>query len=345
MIIRDNLEFHAGELREAPGFRGVQLARIPKEIGDRLNQRGKFIAADSVSTEIRFVTDAPMIELSLSAVKPEFGLDLLEVRVFFGNFEIPTNFWLKPGVVTTLRLTPQNLGIRKIKPEFLRKGPGIGFAPNVIRLTPQRGGLIYCGINTFGAAVRPPLPEEKPAKSCLFYGSSITNSTLEGFPVVAGKALGVDVINLGMSGSCHIEPELADWMAAREDWDLAVIELGINAMAMTPEEFRGRADHLLDAFTSRHPRKPLVLLTIFPSFARSEFLIEPKEQEEDRDAQFCEILRELHARYAKKGKVHLIEGKDILTDLTGLGADFLHPKSYGHALMGLNLARRLAPLL
>ena len=343
MIIRDDLEFHAGELREAPGIRGQLLARIPAAIGDRLQQRGKFIAADSVSTEIRFVTDARVVELTLAAVKPEFGLELLEVRVFFGNFEIPTNFWLKPGVVTTLRLTPQNLAIRKIKGEYLRKAPGIGFAPEVIRVTSQRGGLIYCGINTFGEAVRPPLAEEKPAKSCLFYGSSITNSTLEGFPIVAGKALGADVINLGMSGSCLLEPELADWMAGRDDWDLAVFELGINATWMQPEEFRRRADHLLAAFVARHPEKPLVLLTIFPSSARNAFAIEPKE--EDRDAQFCDILRELHAEYAKRGKVHLIEGAEIMTDLTGLGADFLHPKSYGHAVMGLNLARRLAPLL
>ena len=270
-------------------------------------------------------------------------MELLEVRVFYGNFEIPTNFWMKPGVVTTLRLTPRNLGIRKIKSEYLRKGPGIGFAPEVIRLTSQRGGLIYCGINTFGATVRPPEAGEKPAKTCLFYGSSITNSTLDGFPTVAGKALGMDIINLGMSGSCHIEPELADWMAAREDWDLAVIELGINVTWMEPEEFRRRADHLLEAFVSRHPKKPLVLLTLFPSCARFEFAIEPKG--EDSDSRFCEILRELHAKYAAQGNVHLIEGKEILTDLNGLGADFLHPKNYGHAVMGLNLARCLAPLL
>ena len=343
MIIRDNLEFHAGELREAPGFRGALLARIPAEIANRLYQRGKFIAAESVSTEIRFVTDARVVEITLAAVKPEFGPELLEVRVFFGNFEIPASFWLKPGTVTTLRLTPQNLAIRKIKPEFLRKGPGIGFAPEVIRITPQRGGLIYCGINTFGAAVRPPRPEEKPAKTCLFYGSSITNSNLEGFPIVAGKALGIDVINLGLSGSCLVEPELADWMADREDWDLAVIELGINAMGLPTEEFRRRADHLLDVFTARHPQKPIALLTIFPSVARSLYSIEPKE--EDKDAAFCEVLRELYARYAKKGNLHLIEGKDILTDLNGLGADFLHPKTYGHAVMGLNLARLLAPLV
>ena len=342
MIIKDNLEFHAGELRDMPGISGQQLVRIPAEIGDRLNQRGKFIAMDSATTEIRFVTESPLVDITLSAIKPEFGLDLLEVKVFYGNFEIPGVF-LKPGMVTTFRLNPDGVAIRKIKSEYLRKGPGIGFAPNVIRLVPQRGGLIYCGINTFGAPVRPPEPSEKPSKTCLFYGSSITNSTADGFPSVVGKVLGVDVINLGMSGSCHIEPELSDWMAARNDWDLAVFELGVNILWMEPEEFRRRADYLLNAFLSRHPEKPLVLITLFPSCFRFEMAMKPEG--EDKDGIFCNILRELHAKYAGKGKVHLIEGKDILTDLNGLGADFLHPKLYGHALMGLNLAKQLAPLL
>ena len=342
MIIKDNLEFHAAELRTMPGISGQLLVRVPAEIGNRLNQRGKFIAMDSVTTEIRFVTDAPMVDVTLSAVKPEFGLDLLEVKIYYGNFET-MGVWLKPGVVTTVRLLPQSFAINRIKSEFLRKGPGIGFAPNVIRLVPQRGGLIFCGINTFGSAVRPPEPSEKPAKTCLFYGSSITNSTADGFPSVTCKVLGTDLINLGMSGSCHIEPELADWMAARNDWDIAVFELGINILGMEPDEFRRRVDYLLNAFLSRHPGKPLVLLTLFPSNARFEFVMQPTG--EDSDAAFCSILRELHAKYAGKGNVHLIEGKDILTDLNGLGADFLHPKLYGHALMGMNLAKKLAPLL
>ena len=342
MIIKDNLEFHAAELRKAPGLDGWLPIRIPAEIGGKLSPRGRFIAMDTVTTEIRFITDAPTVDVSLSAVKPEFGVELLEVRVFYGNFEAP-GIWLKPGVVTTFRLTPQNAAIRGIKTEYLRKGPGIGFAPNVIRLVSQRGGMIYCGINTFGAPVRPPEPTEKPAKTCLFYGSSITNSHLDGYPSVACKALGTDIINLGMCGSCQIEPELAEWMAARSDWDLAVFELGINILWMEPGEFRRRADHLLKAFLSRRPEKPVVLLTLFPSKARFEFAEKPDE--ENKDAAFCEILRDLHTEYSEKGNVHLIEGKDILTDLNGLGADFLHPKIYGHAVMGLNLAKKLAPLL
>ena len=91
MIIKDNLEFHAAELRKMPGFDGWLPARIPAAIGNRLNERGRFIAADTVTAEIRFVTDARNTRLTLSALKPEFGLDQLEVRIYYGNFHYQTH--------------------------------------------------------------------------------------------------------------------------------------------------------------------------------------------------------------------------------------------------------------
>ena len=125
--------------------------------------------------------------------------------------------------------------------------------------------------------------------------------------------LGADLINLGLSGACHVEPELSDWMASLDGWDLAVFELGINALGpLVSEEFRGRVDHLLEVFTSRHPEKPLVLLTIFPSWYRPAFLKDPGD--EKRDTVFCDILRELYGKYRTRGNLHLVEGSDILDD-------------------------------
>ncbi|MBO4491582.1 MAG: hypothetical protein J5944_09510 [Lentisphaeria bacterium] len=342
MIRKDGLEFHAAELRKASGVDGWIPARIPAQIGDQLNERGRFIASDSVTTEIRFVTDARRIRLTLSAHQPEFGLDQLEIRVFCGDFQYQA-FWLKPGCITTVTLFPPN-ELTKIREEYLRRGPGIGFAPDVWRIQSQRGELIYCGIETFGHAVRPPESSEKPAKTCLFYGSSLTNSTLDGFPSVACKRLGWDLLNLGMSGSCHVEPCLSDWMASLDGWDLAVFELGINVITVIDaEEFRNRVDHLLDVFTSRHPGKPLVLITLFPSIYRAELRKEPLP--EDREGAFRRVLRELYEKYRSRGNLHLLEGDELLDDLGALGTDFVHPKNYGHAVIGLKLAEKLKTLI
>jgi len=342
MIIKDGLEFHAAELRKAAGVEGWIPARIPAQIGDQLGERGRFIAMDSVTTEIRFVTDARRIRLSLSAHQPEFGLDQLEIRVLLGDFQYQV-FWLKPGCVTTVTLFPPN-ELAQIREEYLRRGPDHGFAPNVWRIQSQRGELIYCGIETFGHAVRPPERSEKPAKTCLFYGSSLTNSTLDGFPSVACRRLGWELLNLGMSGSCLVEPCLADWMASLDNWDLAVFELGINALVIIDAEtFRTRVDHLLDVFTSRHPEKPLVLITIFPSIYRADLRKNPLP--EDKEGAFRAILRELYEKYRSRGNLHLVDGDELLDDLSALGADYLHPKIYGHAVIGLKLAGKLKNLI
>ena len=341
-IVKDNLEFHAAELRKMPGIEGWLPARIPARIAEQLDERGRFIALDTVTTEIRFVTDARNIRLTLSAIKPEFGFERLEVRICYGDFEYQSH-WLEPGKVTTLTFSPPPV-LEKLKEKYLRRGPGIGFAPNVCRILSQRGGLIYCGIETFGHAVRPPEKSEKPAKTCLFYGSSITNSTLDGFPSVACRRLGVDLVNIGMSGACHLERCLADYLAGLKGWDLAVFELGINVLGwMKPEEFRSRADHLLSEFTAHHPEKPLVLLTVFLSPWRKGVAAEPSA--EDQEGTFCEILRELYEKYRHRGNLHLLEGDGILDSPCLLGADFLHPKIFGHAVMGLNLAEKLKSLL
>ncbi len=342
MIIKDGIEFHAAELRPVPGIDGVLLTRVPAEIGNTLNERARHVVADSVATEMRFVTDAPNVRIYLSALKPEFGNDFLEVKVLYGNFESQI-LLVNPGEVRSAMLNPP-AALTRVKDEFLRKDGKTGFAPNVWRLVPNRGGAIYCGIDTFGHEIRPPKPEEKPALTCLCYGSSITNSTFEGYPTVLGKRLGIDIINIGLSGACACETNLADWMASRDDWDLATLELGINMIGgYTPEEFQKRVDYLLDSFVTKNPKKPIFLITIYPSVSRAVFQKSPEG--EDREAAFCKILRELYQKYAGQGNLHLIEGDEILDDLNGLSADFLHPRVYGHAVMGFNLAEKIRPYL
>ena len=89
--------------------------------------------------------------------------------------------------------------------------------------------------------------------------------------------------------------------------------------------------------------KPMVLITIYPSYQRSARNITPIE--DDRDTVFCNILRELYAKYRDCANLHLVEGEDIVDDTNLLGGDYLHPKPFGHAIMGMNLVEKLKPLL
>ena len=86
-----------------------------------------------------------------------------------------------------------------------------------------------------------------------------------------------------------------------------------------------------------------MLITVFLSPWRKGVAVEPSEK--DPDGEFCGILRELYEHYRNRGDLHLIEGGDILDSPDLLSADFLHPKLFGHAVMGLNLAEKLKKLL
>ena len=42
---------------------------------------------------------------------------------------------------------------------------------------------------------------------------------------------------------------------------------------------------------------------------------------------------------------HLVEGPELLTDISGLSADLIHPADYGMLEMGQRLADRLSAVL
>jgi hypothetical protein len=98
-------------------------------------------------------------------------------------------------------------------------GPG-----HTIRIQFDGADILLQDIDPLDWKLRPPRPKEKPALKWLAYGSSITNADEFGYPLVAAQLLPADVMNKGLSGSCHIESEIADWSASLE-FDFATLEL------------------------------------------------------------------------------------------------------------------------
>lgn len=174
------------------------------------------------------------------------------------------------------------------------------------------------------------------------YGSSITYGENGSLPYVAHAArrLAADVLNLGMSGSCHCEREMSNYLAAQEDWSFMTLELGVNMRDhLSADEFRERSGYLLDQLVSRHPGKPVAVITMYPNFAMF-----PGSGIAEKDLQFNDILR-THVQRLSHPKLSLIEGSRVLDDLAGLSCDLIHPGDEGHLRMGENLARELAGIL
>ena len=133
----------------------------------------------------------------------------------------------------------------------------------------QDARAAYLGHEAYGAAIRPPRQEEVPSLRWLAYGSSITYGANTQHPATsyvqqAARRLGVDVLNLGLPGSCMAEPAMAEYLASRTDVELVTCELGVNMTGwIEPAEFERRVRHLLMTISAPSDRCPTQTVQVF----------------------------------------------------------------------------------
>ncbi|MGG1516052.1 GDSL-type esterase/lipase family protein [Paenibacillus oryzisoli] len=349
-MIWNQMSFHnTAELEAIPGLPGWRLQRFPRAVRDKLghgaHEKGRFVSQASTGCEIRFVTDAPFIRIALSATV-EDG----DIVVYNGDF-FHSMHRLKTGEICTLQLNkPERFD--EVDASALRQGR---FSPQVWRIAISRNyypgrafQVAFHHLDTFGHDVRPPMPEELPVLTMLAYGSSITHgsgATVQHLAYIQQTAsrLGVDVWNKGVGGSCLIEPAMTDYLMQLEDWDLAVLELGVNMRGMfTPDEFEARARYLISGLLANQPGKPVVLISIFPNSADVRKDANNPLTESNRE--FIQRLQRIYDDL-QHPHLHFVDGHDILTDFSRLTNDLIHPSDEGHIQMGQHLADRLRALV
>jgi len=326
-LLYNQLQFHnVTELDEQSGTAGVRLHRFPKEVRNSLSDRARFISEDACGCEVRFVTEAKWIRITLCIPESDGDIFVYKGGLFHSKHR------LKAGAQQSI-LLEEPLKLRQADRTQLMQS---GFAPEVWRICFGKYICNWSGVNTYGYPVRPPYADEVPSVKWLAYGSSITHG-LHNQPMTyiqqAARRLGVDVYNCGLGGSCRSEKEIADYFASRDDWHTISLELGINMVgSFTPEQFHERTHDLLQRLIDTHPDKPIFLITMYPysaTLSRSEMSTVA--------AQYNEVLRD-HVRRFQHPALYLIEGSQVLDDCSGLTTDLLHPGEYGHTAMAYNLA-------
>ena len=338
-MIHAQIEFHnVAELRAVDNLPGLCLQRVPEEVRLALNDKAQQRVLSPAGSEIRFVSQESEVKVTLSCPAGQ-----AEVIPFWGGFQGNQRFAINPEP-RVLELTyPERL--RQLEPEV---SGNMVFAPQVWRLQLRGEGLHFHGIE--GKGLRPPAREEVPACRYLAYGTSITHgSAATGmhltYVVQAARRLGADLINLGVGGSAYCEPELADYMAGRADWDLSTLCLSVNMIGggFSVEQFRERTSYMIDKMAGADPKRPVVCITILPYYADFCDQVEGRHGEGLAE-EFRQVLREVVGR-SPHPNVHLVEGRELLRDITGLSADLLHPADHGMIQIGENLALRLNSLL
>jgi len=326
-----SLEFHNLIPEPCASGGGLLLPRYPRQVRGRMESPGFYTSEESAGGELRFVTPALHLRVYVTCLTQDG-----EVAVYRGEF-LHSVHQVRQGGLQCIHVAVPEMFAR-VQPAALSGA----FHSDVWRFVFNRGAYVLQGVETFGQPIRPPRAEEKPKLRWLAYGSSITHSSRNGYPHQAARRLGVDVQNKGLSGSCYIEREAADFIAAECEWDLATLELGINMRnQFTAEEFEKRARYLVHRCQEAKPGRPLFLISIFPNAANH--LIEPDHGAKNQ-AEFVAILNRIADENRGKN-VTLFDGGAILKNFSSLGVDLLHPSDFGHVLMGENLANLLRPLL
>ena len=181
-----------------------------------------------------------------------------------------------------------------------------------------------------------PIAGATPAKTLLSYGSSITHGSCAVAPestyaAQCARLLGYDLINLGSGGSAHMEVPIAKHIAAREDWDVATFEMGINVRDWPVEKFHGIVETFVQTVVSAQPEKPVFCIDLFTYF--DDFTVSPQYAVGFRDA-VRDIVQAIDSPH-----VHYIDGRDLLAHASGLRTDMVHPSDEGMLEIGQNLAR------
>jgi hypothetical protein len=334
-MIHTNVELHnVAELRRIDPFEGLCFQRVPEDVRSCLNEGAQGAMLHPACVEIRFVSDVPTTKITLSC--PE---GTTEVLVFFGLFQCPERFQIGRRPQTIEVTLPEQ--IRDLPPAL--NGPGT-FAPCVRRVV--LGGSPAFLHDVEGEGLRPPAPDEVPALRYLAYGTSIThgfNATGPHLCYVAQAArhLGADLINLGVGGSAFCEPELADYMAGRDDWHVASLALSVNMIhhEFSLDDFYERVSYMVNTVAGADRARPVFCITIYPYYGDHWNVLPPECK--GRPEEFRQRLRDAVAA-CPYPNAHLVEGRDILPDISGLATDMIHPSDNGMIDMGINLARVMA---
>lgn len=336
-MIYDNIEFHnVAELKASEGLVGLQVQRIPETLRMNINEGSADMMLSPVANvELRFILEDDSVELKLSK-----GNDApLWMTVAWGGFHGFEKYELEKEA------KDYKLTVPEYYKDYIHKAVNTSdYHPRMVRI--MFGGypeatLFYHGHSR--SRMRAPQKSESPEKTLLVYGTSITHGFLLSgphlsYPYQTARALGMDLINLGSSGSAYCEKEFADYIADRKDWDIAVLSISVNMyLTFDLPDFYERIDYMVTTIARRNRDKPVYCITLFPFFDDVGIYHELSKKNPDG---YRQALRDVVNRCGMEN-VHLIEGSNLLDDFSLLAPDLIHPSDLG----AVRIAKKLSEVI
>jgi hypothetical protein len=323
------MHYHDLELHNVvellPDGGGHLLCRVPLTLRAKLNESARANAVQAAGCELRF---------NLRGDGARVVLEMTERPAIAELYQGP--FMVSWHVVDT-RPTAIEIAPPARLEELIALGRDLPlpFDPRLTRLMlPWRPPVCLHAIE---GELAPPEPGQTPPRTLLSYGSSITHGNMSVGPSATyamrlAQHLGVDLRNLGFGGGCHLEPELAEYIVARDDYDALLFELGINLVAsIDVAEFERRVNRFLEIVAEHKPDTPCFCVDMYP------FHMDFGPDLRDKAAAFRRVVADGVARW-NRGRMVYLSGQALLPEVTGLSADLVHPAPRGMDAIARNLA-------
>jgi len=313
-----------------------RLYRVPRALLPKLGARVNCRCYHPAGGELRFRMKGSPVRFTLRRIpEPNHPIftpqSAVTVGIFHGDHQYD---WL------ALQEGDNTIEIRPVgDPTGALSRLRSRFAPEVTRIVLPP--FVEVRVVGWEGEMEPPLPGDEPAKQLLAYGSSITQGAYallgtETYPAIVARELGVDHCNLGFGGGATLEPELAEWIVSRSDWHLATLEMGVNVMNLTPEEFRERVRNFLAPFATDRRSRPVFALDMLPT--SGEWI--GREGAAEKAAEFRRIVRE-ETTAAGKPFMKTLEYASLLSTPAAFSTDLLHPAAHAFETVGRGLAAQL----
>lgn len=305
----------------------ISWKRVPSEVATMMEaSMADEVVHNSTGVELRFVIkgDSATIRMSTYENDPK---SFSTFHVYRGGIQ---GGWSEHEIHRHVTGEIQDFVIEKSKNisrlKTMSSNAGYDWDPEVVRIIFDRGR--YKIYDIIGDVV-PPLKTQCPNKILLSYGSSITHGSnsidqSHSWVSLIAHNLNMDVRNLGMPGSCAIEPAIAEYIAAegeKGNWDVATLELGINVLSWADEKIARRVENIIRQVAGRNPEKPIFVISPF-YYCGDDF------NENGYAKKWRRMIEEIVTELDYKN-VTYINGINVLDNMSYMSADEVHPNIYG----------------
>lgn len=327
----EEFEFYPYTTFKLEGFpwyeKDKKLYRLPIDVMEKLEGNVVTLAKSSAGGCIRFKTNSEKIALKATYERRRHSPGMPQVSD--AGFDI----YVKQGeewiFINMFRPEIEDVELNMTR-ELFSKGEMREYAIYLpLYSCPEQINIGFCK----SAKVSADVDRRKIEKPILFYGSSVTNGGCVArvgntYSATVGRKLDAPIINMGYSGSCCGEVEIADAIS-KTDLSMFVSEFDHNTKE--PEMLKERLTAFVNIIRKKNPTLPIILMSR-PFFA---------EYRREFTKVMSDTVKSVYEAMKSKGdnNVYFISGMDIfdMDDRYDYTIDGVHPTDLGNRVMGMKL--------